>query len=90
MSLSEICVRRPVFAFMLIMFLVTLGIFSFKDLGLDLFPRTDAATVYVQVRLPGASPEEVASQVVIPSRKPSPPSAASMNSAPMSSRAAPA
>ncbi|MCC6345054.1 MAG: efflux RND transporter permease subunit [Bryobacterales bacterium] len=66
MSLSEICVRRPVFAFMLIMFLVTLGIFSFKDLGLDLFPRTDAATVYVQVRLPGASPEEVASQVVIP------------------------
>ncbi|MCC6389653.1 MAG: efflux RND transporter permease subunit [Bryobacterales bacterium] len=66
MSLSEICVRRPVFAFMLIMFLVTLGVFSFKDLGLDLFPRTDAATVYVQVRLPGASPEEVASQVVIP------------------------
>ncbi|MCZ2147572.1 MAG: efflux RND transporter permease subunit [Bryobacterales bacterium] len=66
MSLSEICVRRPVFAFMLVMFLVTLGIFSFKDLGLDLFPRTDAATVYVQVRLPGASPEEVASQVVIP------------------------
>ncbi len=66
MSLSEICVRRPVFAFMLIMFLVTLGVFSFKDLGLDLFPRTDPATVYVQVRLPGASPEEVASQVVIP------------------------
>ncbi|MCC6362547.1 MAG: efflux RND transporter permease subunit [Bryobacterales bacterium] len=66
MSLSEICVRRPVFAFILIMFLVTLGVFSFKDLGLDLFPRTDPATVYVQVRLPGASPEEVASQVVIP------------------------
>ncbi len=66
MNLSEICVRRPVFAFMLIFFLVTLGVFSYKDLGLDLFPRTDAATVYVQVRLPGASPEEVASQVVIP------------------------
>ncbi|MCS7024478.1 MAG: efflux RND transporter permease subunit [Bryobacteraceae bacterium] len=51
---------------MLIFFLVVLGIFSFRDLGLDLFPRTDPATVYVQVRLPGASPEEVASQVVIP------------------------
>ncbi|MBS1828701.1 MAG: efflux RND transporter permease subunit, partial [Acidobacteria bacterium] len=66
MNLSETCVRRPVFAFMLIFFLVTLGVFSYKDLGLDLFPRTDPATVYVQVRLPGASPEEVASQVVIP------------------------
>ena len=66
MSLSEICVRRPVFAFMLIMFLVTLGVFSFLDLGVDLFPRTDPATVYVRVRLPGASPEEVVSQIVLP------------------------
>ncbi len=66
MNLSEVCVRRPVFAFMLIFFMVVMGVFSFQDLGLDLFPRTDPATVYVQVRLPGASPEEVASQVVIP------------------------
>ncbi|MBM3784489.1 MAG: efflux RND transporter permease subunit [Acidobacteria bacterium] len=66
MSLPEICVRRPVFAFMLIMFLVTLGVFSFMDLGVDLFPKTDPATVYVRVRLPGATPEEVVSQVVLP------------------------
>ncbi|MBI3208345.1 MAG: efflux RND transporter permease subunit [Candidatus Solibacter usitatus] len=66
MNLSEICVKRPVFAFMLIFFLVTLGLFSYKDLGLDLFPRTDPATVNVEVRLPGASPEEVAGQVIIP------------------------
>lgn len=66
MNLSEVCVRRPVFAFMLVFFMVVMGVFSFQDLGLDLFPRTDPATVYVQVRLPGASPEEVASQVVIP------------------------
>ncbi|MBI4907933.1 MAG: efflux RND transporter permease subunit [Acidobacteria bacterium] len=66
MILSETCVKRPVFAFMLIAFLVTLGIFSFVDLGLDLFPRTDPATVSVSVRLPGASPEEMAGQVVIP------------------------
>jgi len=65
-SLSEICVRRPVFAFMLIMFLVMLGVFSFMDLGVDLFPKTDPATVNVRVRLPGASPEEVVSQVVLP------------------------
>jgi HAE1 family hydrophobic/amphiphilic exporter-1 len=51
---------------MLISFLVVLGIFSFMDLGVDLFPRADAATVYVRVQLPGASPEEVTSQVILP------------------------
>ncbi|HWB99227.1 MAG TPA: efflux RND transporter permease subunit, partial [Bryobacteraceae bacterium] len=66
MRLSEICVNRPVFAFMLVMFLVVLGIFSFFRLGVDLFPRTDPATVYVRVQLPGASPEEVNSQVIMP------------------------
>ena len=66
LKLSEICVQRPVFAFMLILFLVVLGVFSFVDLGVDLFPRSDPATVFVKVRLPGASPEEVNSQVVMP------------------------
>jgi HAE1 family hydrophobic/amphiphilic exporter-1 len=64
--LSDICVERPVFAFMLIMFLVVLGVSSFSQLGVDLFPRSDAATVNVKVDLPGASPEEVTSQVVMP------------------------
>jgi Cation/multidrug efflux pump len=51
---------------MLIMFLVVLGFFSFMQLGVDLFPRSDPATVNVKVRLPGASPEEVTSQVILP------------------------
>jgi HAE1 family hydrophobic/amphiphilic exporter-1 len=51
---------------MLIMFLTVMGIFSFMQLGVDLFPRSDPATVYVRVQLPGASPEEVTSQVVMP------------------------
>ena len=51
---------------MLIAFLVVLGIFSFKDLGVDLFPQTDTANIYTQVSLPGASPEEMVSQVVLP------------------------
>ncbi len=66
MKLSEICVRRPVFAVMLISFLVVLGVFSFRDLGVDLFPRADQPTVLVEVRLPGATPEEVTTQVVQP------------------------
>ena len=66
MRLSEICVNRPVFAFMLIMFLAVMGVFSFLDLGVDLFPASDPVTVYVRMRLPGASPEEMVSQVVLP------------------------
>jgi HAE1 family hydrophobic/amphiphilic exporter-1 len=64
--LTEICVERPVFASMLILFITVLGVFSFFQLGVDLFPRSDPATVYVRVRLPGASPEEMVSQVVMP------------------------
>jgi len=66
MSLPEICVKRPVFAAMLISFLVVLGIFSFRDLGVDLFPKADPASVNVMVILPGATPEELNSQVVLP------------------------
>ena len=64
--LSELCVRRPVFATMLIMSLVVLGIFSFRNLGVDLFPRADPATVNVSLSLPGASPDELSSSVIEP------------------------
>src|SRR5215510_2823035 len=66
MTLAELCVKRPVFAVMLITFLVVLGIFSFRDLGVDLFPKADTATVTINVRLPGATSEEVTTQVVLP------------------------
>ena len=66
MRLSEICIQRPVFALMLIMFLVVMGAFSFADLGVDLFPKSDVPTVNVRITLPGASPEEMVSQVVLP------------------------
>ena len=66
MSLSELSVRRPVFATMIVMSLVVMGIFSFRDLGVDLFPQADPATVTVSVQLPGASPAEMATAVVEP------------------------
>jgi HAE1 family hydrophobic/amphiphilic exporter-1 len=64
--LSELCVRRPVFATMLVTSLVVLGIFSFQDLGVDLFPKADPATVNVRLQLPGASPDEMTTSVVMP------------------------
>ena len=66
MTLAELCVKRPVFAVMLISFLVVLGVFSFRDLGVDLFPKADPATVTINIRLPGATSEEVTTQVVLP------------------------
>ena len=66
MTLAELCVKRPVFAVMMITFLVVLGVFSFRDLGVDLFPKADPATVTINVRLPGATSEEVTTQVVLP------------------------
>lgn len=51
---------------MLIMFLVVMGVSSFLDLGVDLFPKSDVPTVNVRINLPGASPEEMVSQVVLP------------------------
>ena len=66
MRIAEICVKYPVFTVMLIAFLVTLGIFSYRGLAVDLFPKADPATVNVDVRLPGATPEEVITGVVLP------------------------
>ena len=64
--LSEFCVRRPVSATMLVMSLVVLGTFSFRGLGVDLFPKADPATVSVSLSLPGASPDEMSTSVVEP------------------------
>src|SRR5438093_3012066 len=66
MTISELSVRRPVFSLLFISFLVVRGVFSFRDLGVDLFPRSDPATVNISIQLPGATPEEMATQVVLP------------------------
>ena len=66
MSLAEFCVRRPAFTTVMVMSLVVTGIFSFRDLSVDLLPKADAATVTVVERLPGASPDEMSSSVAEP------------------------
>ena len=62
-KLAEICIRRPVFAAMIILSLVVVGTASFFKLGVDRFPSVDLPTVSVRTNLPGASPEEVESLV---------------------------
>src|SRR5437879_6444363 len=58
-KLAEICIRRPVFAAMIILALVVVGAASYFKLGVDRFPSFDLPTVSVRTNLPGASPEEM-------------------------------
>ena len=65
-KLAEVCIRRPVFASMLILALVVVGLAGYFKLGVDRFPDVDLPTVRVNTRLPGASPAEVESQISQP------------------------
>jgi HAE1 family hydrophobic/amphiphilic exporter-1 len=62
-KLAEICVRRPVFATMLILSLTVVGLFSYRSLGVDLFPKIDLPTITVTVVNPGASPQEIETEL---------------------------
>ncbi|MDX6305309.1 MAG: hydrophobic/amphiphilic exporter (mainly bacteria), family [Blastocatellia bacterium] len=62
-KLAEICVRRPVFATMLILSITVVGLFSFRSLGVDLFPKIDLPTITITVVNPGASPQEIETEI---------------------------
>ncbi len=62
-KLSEICVRRPVFATVLILSLVVVGWFSYLQLGVDRFPKIDFPTIVISTHLTGAAPEEMETDV---------------------------
>jgi HAE1 family hydrophobic/amphiphilic exporter-1 len=65
-KLAEICIRRPVFAAMIVLSLVVVGAASYFKLGVDRFPSVDLPTVAVRTNLPGASPEEMETLVSQP------------------------
>jgi HAE1 family hydrophobic/amphiphilic exporter-1 len=65
-KLAEICIRRPVFAAMIILSLVVVGSASYFKLGVDRFPSVDLPTVSVRTNLAGASPEEMETLVSQP------------------------
>jgi hydrophobic/amphiphilic exporter-1 (mainly G- bacteria), HAE1 family len=62
-KLAEICVRRPVFATMLIMTLMVLGVFSYNRLTVERFPRVEFPTITITTRLPGAAPQEIETEI---------------------------
>ena len=66
MKLAELCIRRPVFATMLVMLFVVLGAMSYMRLGVDLYPNVDFPIASISTTLKGASVEEVETRVTKP------------------------
>ncbi len=64
--LAEICIRRPVFATMLVGVIVVMGLLSFGQLGTDLYPKIEFPYTSVITTLPGSSVEEVEGRITKP------------------------
>ena len=62
-KLAEICVRRPVFATVLVLSLVVVGYFAYLQLGVDRFPKVDFPTITISTHLTGAAPEEIETDI---------------------------
>lgn len=63
MKLTEISIKRPVFATVIILALVILGLVSYASLSVDQYPSVEMPVVAVTVIYPGASPEQVESKI---------------------------
>src|SRR5499426_2727576 len=61
--LAALCVKRPVFATVLILSLSVIGAFSFFQLGVDRFPKVDFPTIVITTVQPGASPEQIETEI---------------------------
>src|SRR5436853_5010178 len=61
--LAALCVKRPVFATVLILSLTVIGVFSFTRLGVDRFPKIDFPTITVTTVQPGAAPEQIETEI---------------------------
>ncbi len=63
MKLADTSIERPVFATMMILALIVLGLFSFMKLNIDQFPDIDFPYVTITSVLPGAGPEQMETDV---------------------------
>jgi multidrug efflux pump len=66
MVISEICIRRPVFATVLSLIIVLIGLVSYTRLSIREYPRIDTPVVTVSTNYVGASAEVIETQVTKP------------------------
>src|SRR5512135_666858 len=63
MFLSDLSIKRPIFATVMMLALLTLGIFSYRRLAVDMFPDVEIPILSIVTKYPGASPETVEREV---------------------------
>jgi hydrophobic/amphiphilic exporter-1 (mainly G- bacteria), HAE1 family len=63
MFLSDLSIKRPIFASVMMLALVVLGIFSYRRLAIDMFPDVEIPILSIVTKYPGASPETVEREV---------------------------
>src|SRR6188768_780802 len=61
--LANVCVRRPVFATVLILTIVVVGVIGYAKLNVDRFPNVDFPIITVVTVLPGAAPQQIETEV---------------------------
>lgn len=66
MILSETAIRRPVFTTMVVAAIIVFGAVSFREIGVDLFPRVEFPVITILTALPGADPETMETTVTDP------------------------
>ncbi|OJW35468.1 MAG: acriflavine resistance protein B, partial [Rhodanobacter sp. 67-28] len=66
MNLPALCIRRPVMTVLLMVALVVFGVVAYPKLPVNELPNVDFPTISVSAKLPGASPETMATAVATP------------------------
>jgi multidrug efflux pump len=66
MLISDLCIRRPVFATVLSLLIILVGVVAYDRLPVREYPRIDEPVVTVETKYPGASSEIIESQVTKP------------------------
>ncbi|MGV3532598.1 MAG: efflux RND transporter permease subunit [Chthoniobacteraceae bacterium] len=61
--LAAISVKRPVFATVLVLVFIVVGVLGYTRLPVDLFPKVDFPTVVISTAMPGASPQEIETEI---------------------------
>jgi hydrophobe/amphiphile efflux-1 (HAE1) family protein len=66
MWMTRISIKHPVFATMVMVGLMVLGLFSYRSLGVESMPNIEIPAVWIETQYPGASPEQVEIDVTRP------------------------
>ena len=66
MTLSELCIRRPVLTTLITVSFIVVGVFAYRLLPISALPRVDYPTIQITATLPGANPEVMAATVASP------------------------